>query len=332
MTVRPLYLVLVALALPATACSTGAQTPASFGRQVSATPSATRGVVSVAEAKNILAEWDKAGKAAERAGGKDWTASEAELSGEISTAQSKVITMLGEPLDAYEKPVVKPKFAIPGKVAGAPWFMAEFARKGRSGYTQAIFKKTPAGWRVVAMSANSAKARPPAIARDKNGLATAVAPDDRQGLIASPRQIAQGHARLQSTFGADRRAAKIFNSGAIARTNAAGRRADRDTVRPAWTMTVRTQAAPEIYALRTAAGGALVWYGIREQQTLLARSGNDIRLNFTTRATAALSHGERFTRKAVHKSIALYFAVVPRSPALVRVPGEWFTSISITGS
>ncbi|MFI7704190.1 hypothetical protein [Nonomuraea sp. NPDC049480] len=41
---------------------------------------------------------------------------------------------------------------------------------------------------------------------------------------------------------------------------------------------------------------------------------------------------EQFRRKAVRKIAAMYIAVVPKSPGLVRVPTERATYLSITGS
>ncbi|WP_327588122.1 hypothetical protein OHA25_14735 [Nonomuraea sp. NBC_00507] len=333
MTIRPLLVMLTVLALPATACSPGGQ--AAFGRSAStgaAAPAAPRGVVTVAEAESIFGQWEKAIKNAALQGGTDWTAAEAELAAEISKAQSKVRKMIGESVSSSRKPIVKTRFAIPGKVAGAPWFMAEYSYKGVSGWWQAVFKKTSAGWRAVAYSATTSKSRPPTPARDKNGLATVVAPDDGNGLIASPRQIVQAHARLQSTFGEDQRARRIFTANSRTRQNAKARVTDRKALQGQWTMTIRPQPAPEIYALRTSSGGALIWYGMRQQETFVARPGTDTTMSFSTRHIAALSHGERFARKAVHKTAAIYLAVVPKSPGLVRVPAEWFTSVSVTGS
>lgn len=335
MTIRPsLPLVLVVLALPVTACSTGGQTTSSaFGRSGSAAASAPRGVVTAAEAKAILDKWGKAEKDAARQGGTDWTAANAGLAAEISTSLSQLHKSLGEPADWAEKPIVKPRFAIPGKVSGAPWFMAEFRREGGSTWSQVIFKKTSAGWRAVAMSETGSKSRPPAVARDKNGLATVVAPSDGAGLIASPLQIAQAHARLQSTFGQDRRARQLFMANAVTRQNAVSYARERKAVSQGrWTMAVRAQPTPEIYALRTSAGGALVWYGIRQQDTWIARPGANTRLGFTDRPSAAVSHGEQFRRKAVRKIAAMYLAVVPKSPGLVRIPTERATYLSITGS
>ncbi|WP_188194116.1 hypothetical protein [Nonomuraea sp. SYSU D8015] len=334
MTIRPVLIALVVLALPATACSiAGQNTPAAAGRAGSATPAAPRGVVTVAEAKAILDQWGKAEKNAARQGGADWTATHAGLAEEISTADSQLTKSLGEPLDWAEQPIVKPRFAIPGKVSGAPWFMAEFRRKGGSLWTQVIFKKTSAGWRVVAMSQTTSKSRPPAAVRDKNGLATVVAPDDGAGLIASPQQIAQAHTRLLSTFGQDRTARRIFTANATPRRNAAVMEREREQLSQGrWTAAIRSQPTPEVYALRTSAGGALVWYGIRQQDVYVARPGANTTMNFTDRHSAAASRGERFRRKAVRKIAAMYLAVVPKSPSLVRTPSEWATYLSITGS
>ncbi|WP_165977042.1 hypothetical protein [Nonomuraea diastatica] len=55
-------------------------------------------------------------------------------------------------------------------------------------------------------------------------------------------------------------------------------------------------------------------------------------MRFTDRVPAALSHGRSYARKADHRKAGIYLAVVPRSPGLVRVPAEWFTSLGISGS
>ncbi|TDD12248.1 hypothetical protein E1292_02050 [Nonomuraea deserti] len=84
--------------------------------------------------------------------------------------------------------------------------MAGFRREGGTSWSHAVSKKTQDGWCMTLMSVTSARSRPPAVARDGNGMATALAPDDGAALIASPRGIAQAHARLQAAFGQDRSA------------------------------------------------------------------------------------------------------------------------------
>ncbi|MGP3931134.1 hypothetical protein [Nonomuraea sp. KM88] len=171
--------------------------------------------------------------------------------------------------------------------------------------------------------------RPPAVARDDKGLATAVAPDDGDGLIASPREIAWAHARLQATFGQDRDARRLFTAKSAARLDADVRLDEREHLGNEWNITVRSRPATDIYALRTTNGGALVWYGIQQQNTMVARPGATMK--FTNRVPAALSHGRSYTRKAVLKTAGIYLAVVPRSGP-VRMPGEWFISLGVSGS
>ncbi|TDE57195.1 hypothetical protein E1295_08710 [Nonomuraea mesophila] len=337
MTMRPLPLVLLALALPVAACTapTG-QAASAFGRPPSAAPSQEpaqpRGVVSVAEARTVLDQWDKAEADAQRQGGTGWTAAETGFAATMSKADSRAREMIGETVTTPRQAIVKPRFAIPGKVSGAAWFMAEFRRKGGTAWSQVIFKKTPDGWRMVFMSITSAKSRPPAVARDGDGLATALAPDDGDGLVASPRRIAQAHARLQATYGEDRDALRVFTTRAIPRLNADARRDERATLGNEWTMEVRSRPVAEVYALRTAKGGALVWYGIRQQNIHVARPGTTATMTFTDRVPAALSHGRSYERRAVLKSAGMYLAVVPRSPGPARVPAEWFISLSAGGS
>ncbi|MFI7618320.1 hypothetical protein ACIBP6_44590 [Nonomuraea terrae] len=320
------------LTLPAAACAVegrAASSPAS----PEAAPPAPAGVVSEKEAQTVLDQWEKARAAAVRKGGTDWSPAEAGMAAEITTAQSKVNKMIGERVGGTREPIVKPRFAIPARASGEPWFMADFARKGSSTRYQGIYRKTPAGWRLVAMSVTAGESRPPAVARDRNGLATAVAAGDGDGLIASPRRIAQAHARVEGTLGENRDVRRLFAADSHARRDADALRDQRaQLARGRWTTTVRTEVAPEIYALRTSAGGALVWYGLRTRQTFTARPGSTQTLGFKEAETAALSHGKRFTREAVYTSAALYLAVVPRSPGLVRVPTAWHTEVAVTGS
>ncbi|MFC4119062.1 hypothetical protein [Nonomuraea zeae] len=289
------------------------------------------GVVTVAEARKLLTTWDGEVKKAQRDGGTDYSGTHAGLASELTEADSRVTKALGDPIETSHATIVKPRFAIPAKgAADPPWFMAEFSRKGGKGWTQVIFQQTPGGWRQVAWSETTAKPRIPAPARDGNGLATVLAPDGRSGLPASPRQIVQAHMRMESTFGKDPRARRLFTADAKPRENAANYVRLQQQMRGQWNVKVATKGTQELFALKTAAGGALVWYGTRNRLTFTARPGAG-ELNFTDRPAAATSHGKRYTRKAVLTSGATYLAIVPRS-GKVRVPVRLSAVFTATGS
>ncbi|SEF88498.1 hypothetical protein SAMN05444920_101926 [Nonomuraea solani] len=219
---RPTLALICLLALPA--CGAAERPPA-----VKAAPEPT-GVVTVAEAGNVLKLWDQAVKQAESDGGADFAAAEAGPVMKISQINSALRKSLGERVETSHATMIKPRFAIPAKgTTRKPWFMAEFAREGERGWTQVIFAR-----------------------------------------------------------------------------------------------------AAELYALRTAAGGALVWYAITLKETFTARTRTS-RLNFDDPVAAATSHGRRYTKRATKSVSAIYLAVAPKN-GKVRVPSELGAYLSITGS
>jgi hypothetical protein len=267
------------------------------------------------EAKRILDQYESLAKQA------NWKSAEAGLSLQLTNADNRVNALLGE--RPGERPAItKPRFAIPPSGA---WFLAEY--KTGSNWTQLIFQKTAEGWRVVSGSV----ARPPAIATDPNGLATALNVDQRGGLAVSPRQAAEAHTRLMSTLGEDAAAKRMFASGDYTTELVAGLRSDRQKARGQWTLKYQPQLVPEIFALETSDGGAVVWYGVRQQDTYTARPGA-AELRLTQRGWAALSRGAFYKSKVTMKSGAIYVAVIPPSSGKVRVISQWFSPFSINGS
>src|SRR5687768_14277246 len=73
-----------------------------------------RAVVTVAEAKKILARWDGAENEAMRRGGTDWSAAEAGLIAEIHQAEVRLNRLRREtPSLTPEERIVQSRFAIP---------------------------------------------------------------------------------------------------------------------------------------------------------------------------------------------------------------------------
>ncbi|MGP3961250.1 hypothetical protein ACTWPT_35145 [Nonomuraea sp. 3N208] len=289
-----------------------------------------QGVVTVAEAKQILARWDSSEKEAMRQGGTDWSAAEAGLMAEIHQAEVRLDRLQGDTPKVPQSRIVKSHFVIPRAGAGTPWFMAEFRRRdGNRRWDQVIFAKTQAGWRMVAVSASLG--RIPTPARDHDGFATVLAPDDRAELVVSPQELTRTHARLLTTAGDDPRANRLILRN-IFTWDADTRKLDRENLPTGWNLRRNTQPAQELYALRTTSGGALVWYGITEEDTYTARPGAPGMEFYSGSLAKPLSNGKTFREKAVYKRASMYFAVVPKSKGKVKILWSRNGFLSATGS
>lgn len=296
------------------ACNGGEPAQPAFAGGTVPSPAAA-GPISPTEAKRILDQYERLANQA------DWKSAEAGLSLQMTNADNRVNALLGE-RPGKRPAITKTRFAIP---PGGAWFLAEY--KTGSNWTQLIFQKNAEGWRVVSGSV----ARPPAIAKDPNGFASALNVDERGGLAVSPRQAAETHTRLMSTVGEDTAAQRMFASGDYTTQLVAGLRSDRQKARGQWTLKYQPQLVPEIFALETSDGGAVVWYGVRQQDTYTARPGA-AELRLTQRGWAALSRGAFYKSKVTMKSGAVYVAVIPPSSGKVRVISQWFSPFSINGS
>ncbi|MEV1248778.1 hypothetical protein [Nonomuraea sp. NPDC049750] len=312
----------IVLALSGVAACNGGGEPAApaFAGGATANPLPAGASVSPSEAKNILDRYERLAKQASSKG-KGWEAAEAGLSLQLTNADTRMDTLLGERRKGRAG-VDESRFAIP---ASGDWFLAEY--KTGSNWTQLIFQQTTEGWRVVSASAT----RPPAIAKDGNGYATALNVDERGGLAVSPRQAATAHARLMSTLGADAGAKQLFAAGDYTTELVASLRSDRQKAQGQWNLKYQPQLAPEVFALKTSAGGAVVWYGMREQDTFTARPGA-AELGLSQPNWKALSRGTFYKSKVTMKSGAIYVAVIPPSSGKVRVISQWFAPFNISGS
>jgi hypothetical protein len=302
------------------------QSPFGGGGEARTTP-VQQGVVTAAEAKTILDRYEKAADHA-RVQGSGWEAAEAGLSLQQTKADNRVNTMIGErqtkPMD-----IRKARFSLP---RGGAWFLAEFTQKGSKSWTQLIFQKTAQGWRAVAGSVTDAKTRLPAIAKDRDGLATALPVDARGALTVSPRDAAQTHARLIATVGDDPRARRTLAPGAYTTDLANHFRDSRKAMRGQWNARFQPKPTPEIFALKSSAGGALIWYGQLLEERYVARPGIATTASMSGRQRAALSHGKSFKSKFSVNTTSTYLAVIPPSPGKVRVIASWASLMSITGS
>ncbi|WP_433515124.1 hypothetical protein ACQP2T_05645 [Nonomuraea sp. CA-143628] len=314
------------------ACGGGStqQSPWAAGGRAASTAPAQQGVVTAAEAKGILGRYEKLADQA-KLQGKGWEAAEAGLSLRQTKADERLNGMIGN-RSTNPMEIRKTRFTIPRSGANPPWFLAEFTQKGSKSWTQAIFQKTPQGWRVVASSLTDSTMKVPTIAKDRDGLATALPADERGTLAISPRQAAQSHVRLIATAGADPQARQTIAPGKFTTETANAVLDERKGMGGQWNVRYQPKLVPEIFALKTSAGGALIWYGALQGDSFIARSGSTLTASFPGRETAALSHGETFKKRVKRNSVTSYLAVIPPSRGKARVINQWFSLLSITGS
>jgi hypothetical protein len=305
-----------------------ASPPQPQAQSQSPTVSQKRGVVTVAEAKGVLARWDRTEKQVLRRGGADWSAAEAGLAAEIHRAEVRMDRLQGEKSKVEQARIVKSRFAIPRAGSGTPWFVAQFMRAERNAWFQVVFAKTRAGWRMVAKSLSLDR---PVVAKDQDGFAAVLGPDEKAKLTLSPRQLAQTHARLLESGGDDPRAQRLIVQN-LWTVYADFRKQEREELPSRWDLRRDTRPAPDLYALRTTSGGALVWYGVTENDTYVARSGAKA-MRFPDGGFGdELSRGKAFREQALYKRASMYYAVVPKSPGKVKVMDGSYAYVSVTGA
>ncbi|SEN80159.1 hypothetical protein [Actinacidiphila rubida] len=178
---------------------------------------------------------------------------------------------------------VQRSFFIPPASAKADWFLmkARFAdlKGGKpaapsSTYTRfMVFRHTGGGWRAVAAAGFSGAEQKdiPALAVDRQGLASVAAPTTRIGRTA-PADLAGLVADLYATGGDKRVLAKTRE-----RDDAIGVWADRGEHLDAHAYATYAVARPHVgatYAMRTADGGALVLSDSAVDETVLAKDVN----------------------------------------------------------
>lgn len=265
---------------------------------------------------------------------------EAGLALQISQATARLARLRGHrptPVPSASPTPVPAAIIVPAPPEGGattpPWFVVQ-ERRG-SDYVQLVLAHTPSGWRLVAGTTTPEPL--PDIAYDAHGYATAVAASEDTGLIASPDLIAQRHAGLLSGHHIPPGESALLLDGTYTSEAAAARRADHASGGQLWRLQHTARAVPGIYALRTADGGAVAWYAIRERSvwTPVSPSAPPIQLQ---RADARLLTGNKtFHRRANLADAAFYLAVIPPeggSPADSRaqVLGHWSATLSVTGT
>ncbi|MEU7855609.1 hypothetical protein [Nonomuraea sp. NPDC049141] len=333
---RQLFVSGLALAMVA-ACSTSGTPPQAGAWSVGSVPQASaspaapaQGELTQPEAALVLDRYREQVQQARLQDGAGLEAASTGLALELDRADLRLAKLRGDRPGALPQ-LTSTRFIIPKNPTGARWFLAEITEQGEDDRTQLILQETSAGWRLVARSNTPLQAAALPIAVDDEGRATAVAADATTKLAVAPRVMAAAHARSLATNGKDARANRLLGAGRYTTQSATARLADLRLLRGQWDVRDRTQVVPSIYALRASGGGAVVWYGVREQQTFAARP-KAATLSFTRPEPAALSGKKEFRNRVILVQASWFAAVVPASRSKkTRIVADWTAQISVTG-
>lgn len=187
------------------------------------------------------------------------------------------------------------------------------------------FKRTTGGdtWKAVAVGELAGKI--PAVAKDKEGLATVLGPGDRIGALAldslrsrSSDVYVKGAAKSGCLF-----ASSTALSGWEKEHTAAGRTGDKCL---AGEYEAGFSAADTVYGLKTADGGALALYDFGVDLNNYVAAGNQcagggLKVTNLPAVTKVYLEGRPITTNLVRSSTVLSLAVVPPSGKDVRVAG-----------
>ncbi len=219
---------------------------------------------------------------------------------------------------------------VPRHIEGTPdWFVAVSYEPGVARITD-VLAATPAGWRLVASTADtrSTPAKLPAIATDSHGRAMSLS-EDATGLRGTPGQVARAHlASLQ-----DARLDPRFADGPWTSDAVLFWQQEREQLSQAgWNLTLTYRPSGLVRALRTTDGGALIWYATRSTDTRTAeRAGAKVGL----KGAAAVRTGNRSFSQSVTATYGrMYVAYVPPAGSTepVRVMGEWSDVLDTYGT
>ncbi|WP_084965736.1 hypothetical protein [Thermoactinospora rubra] len=247
---------------------------------------------------------------------------------EMTRASFQTARMRREPLAAGIWPGTR--VWVPRRTAGEEeWFAAVMHEPGVARVTD-VLVATPDGWRLVASTADTRDPAPelPAMAVNADGYAESL-PESATGLRATPRQVALAHLRSLEAATED----PLFAEGPWTSGAARFWQRERAQLRAAgWRLSLSYRLEGRVRALRTADGGALVWYAARSTEARTAqRPGTKVAL----KGPAGVRTGNRsFARTASATYGRMYLAYVPpagsRKP--VQVMGDWSDVLESHGS
>jgi hypothetical protein len=252
--------------------------------------------------------------------------------------QSRIAAMMSGPIaavtagrlkiDDFQKtggaapgPYGRAAFWRPGKTAGAPWFVASAARSGSTAHDLLLFTRTAAGKPftaayVIGLDRGTAMPR----VRDGGGVEAVAPSDDR--LAVRPDALATMHANIEQ-YGPATPAARTFEPSVWTTGVHTTVRDDSRTARTsgyAYRRSYHDSGYP-VYALRTASGGALVWYAVSDDLAVTKVDPSIARAPLKlTKSLAGVVGVRRVRRQFQAVSVRQYVAYVPpRGRGKVRV-------------
>ncbi|RBQ14171.1 hypothetical protein DP939_42230 [Spongiactinospora rosea] len=325
---------LVLMAGLTAACQAPATTSVTTRPASSPAPTSATAPLTQRDASLIHARYQRLFTQAGKARGKGMEDAEAGLALRLTRGQLRLAALEKDDTPFPPFKITKAEFTIPRPLPGqSRWFLATLNYAGSSTTTHLIFAETRDGWRVVAATISEASQPLPAPALDRQGLATALGPQARD-LVATPRQVVQAHTTLAAKARYDGHIRAILAPGEQTSKMATDIQSERAVLRGQWRLTLAARALPGIYALRTADGGALVWYGMRDTQTLTRSTPLAGSISFSKPNAATLSRHRSFTRRAVIDGAGCYLAVIPsrKSKATTWIAGSMYLTLDIHGS
>lgn len=217
-------------------------------------------------------------------------------------------------------PYDRAAFWLPGGTAGRPWFVASATRSGSSGRDLLLFTRTAGrpftAAYVIGLDARTVLPR----VRDGEGV-DAVSPSDG-GLAVRPDALATMHANIEQ-YGPGTPAARSFEPSVWTTTVHATVAGDSRTARTAGYAYRRTyhDSGYPVYALRTASGGALVWYAVTDELAVTKDDPSIARAPLKlTKSLAGVVGVRRVRTRFQAVSVRQYVAYVPpRGRGKVRV-------------
>lgn len=220
---------------------------------------------------------------------------------------------------ALPGPYGRGSFWRPGKTSGAPWFVASAAQAGASGRDLLLFTRTAAGKPFTLAYAIGLDSRT-AMPRVSEG-ADAVPPSDDR-LAVRPDALGTMHANIEQ-YGPATPAAGSFEPSVWTTGAHTTVRDDSRTARTsgyAYRRSYHDSGYP-VYALRTASGGALVWYAVSDELAVTKTDPSIARAPLKlTKSLAGVVGVRRVRRQFQAVSVRQYVAYVPpRGRGKVRV-------------
>jgi hypothetical protein len=219
-------------------------------------------------------------------------------------------------------PYAHASFWIPGHPGAVPWFVASASRTGAAGRDLVLFARTSthAAYTAEYLINVPADANLPKV-RGGGDRVNTIDPADGH-LAVRPDALATAHADIEQ-YGPSTAAAASFEPSVWTTAVHTTMTDDSRTARAAGFAYLRTyhDSGFPVYGLRTADGGALVWYAVTDELSVSQRDPSIARAPLKlTRSLAGVVGVRKVRRQFQAVSVRQYLAYVPpRGRGKVRV-------------